>query len=132
MGCAESRRAASARPRSRTRPVPRPRRARSRRERGSGWRRPVPIPLGRGTRRSLGDRADLDRAGRDERDALRDFDRLVEVLAVDEEVPADLLLRLGEWAVSHRRLAFAHAHDARAARVVELEPVELDPLLAGP
>ena len=40
----------------------------------------------------------------------RDLDRLVEVLAVDDEVAADLLLGLGERTVGGERLAVADAH----------------------
>src|SRR5579859_718980 len=70
------------------------------------------------SRLMLDERPDLDRAER--RPGLRHRDRLVEVLDVDERVPADGLLRLAERAVGHGDLPVALADGGRGIRGLEL------------
>src|SRR5579872_542325 len=64
----------------------------------------------------LPDRPHLDRAEASPRDLRGDLDGLVEVLAVDQEEAAHLLLRLGERAVGGDDLALADPHGGGVGR----------------
>src|SRR5215218_2202344 len=59
------------------------------------------------------ERPDLDRPRLRDRMARRDLHGLLEAAALDDVEPADGLLRLGERAVGHQRLAVADANGAR-------------------
>ena len=61
----------------------------------------------------LPDRPHFDRPEPRAGDLRRDLDRLVEILAVDDVVAADLLLGLGERTVGGEHLAVAHPHGRR-------------------
>src|SRR6266545_2893906 len=86
-----------------------------------------------GGRGELHHRADLDRAVARPRDPGRDLDRLVEVLAVDQVVAAELLLGLGEGPVGGERLAAADLHGGRGAgrleRLAALHQAAVDDVL---
>src|SRR5665213_1599380 len=64
-------------------------------------------------------RAQLDRAAPSAGDPARPCDRHVEIRAFEDEVAADLFLRLGEGAVRQKRLLLAHAHSRRRRRSVK-------------
>src|SRR4029453_124051 len=139
-GCRGSRvRATRASP-VRRRPGPRPRRGRSRPGPGSGWRPLAPARLGTGGRRrrrsrSLhrrpallgvdGDGWDLDGPGGAPRQPGARLDRLVEILAVHEVVPAELLLGFGEWPVGRDRLAVPYPNRGRVRGWVGRVPGEV-------
>src|SRR5262249_25525561 len=92
-----------------------------------------PTPRGRVRRPSVRhERPYLHRASPGDRYALRELDRLVEVLAVGEEVTAEDFLRLDERPVRDERLAVTSADNARVCRIPELEPGRLDALLLRP
>src|SRR5581483_3754283 len=84
----------------------------SRKARATAASTSSPSPIARS---HLPDRAHLDRPVRGGRDPRRDLDGVVEVLRVDEEEPADLLLRLREGAVRREHLAVANP-DGRGGR----------------
>src|SRR5690606_8574336 len=64
----------------------------------------------------LDDEWDLDRAPAGARNPRRDGDGLIEVVGLDHEEAAQLLVCLGERAVGHQPLAVAHAHAGRRGR----------------
>src|SRR5947209_17885571 len=84
----------------------------------------------------LPDRPHLDASVPGAGDLRRDADGLVEVLAVDEIEPADLLLGLGERPVRRQDLAVTYPDAAgvggRPATLACLAPAALAPLVAAP
>src|SRR5207247_8122900 len=138
-GCRGPRRSASAPAPRRTLPERPLRPGRSRRSRGSRSRPLFRIRAGRGGRRDprsvlrlLDDRPDLDRAEAGSRDPGRRLDRLVEVLAFDQEVSPQLLLRLGERSVGAERLVAPNAYRRGRPRGVELVAPAHPALLGEP
>src|SRR6185369_3514796 len=69
--------------------------------------------LGRRFSSSFDQRPHFDRARARGRDARGDGSRFVEVLCFDQEVPAELFVRLRERTVGDEFLAVAHAHTRR-------------------
>src|SRR5882672_9732460 len=84
------------------------------------FREGVAGPSGRARHRPDG--PDLDGAVTRVRDARGDADRFVEVLGLDEVVPAELLLGLGEGPVGRDGLAVPHANRGRGSRRLEGVP----------
>src|SRR6516164_4036148 len=82
----------------------------------------APAALCRG---ALPNRADLDRTDTRQRPAGRERNGLVGVLDGDEHIPAEVLVRLGEWAVRQESLAVPHANAGRRRRRVERVPVDV-------
>src|SRR5207302_10449862 len=105
--------------RPRTPPAPRPRRPRHHRRGDSRWRplatsgpgRPAPGPAS-APAPELDQRTDLDRAPplADGGNGGRPFHGVVEVGAVEQEVPSDLFLDLGERSVGEQCLTVAQRH----------------------
>src|SRR5260370_16552 len=64
-------------------------------------------------------RTHFDRTELRARNPRRNGDRLIDILRLDQVVSAELLLGLREWAVSHHRLAVAHANRGRSRNRLE-------------
>src|SRR5918995_6518308 len=75
-------------------------------------------------RSTLDDRPQLDGAALHDWDLRRKADRLIEILTVEHEEPAQLLLRLGVRAVGDDRLPFPHTHRLGGGRLLELLSVD--------
>src|SRR6266508_1289882 len=93
----------------------------------------TPSPVRVGPRWELHDRADLDRAVAGAGDPRRHFDGLVQVLAVDHVVAAELLLGLREGPVGGERPAVPDPHGGggggRVQRLARLEEPAVDDVL---
>src|SRR5438552_6202132 len=69
--------------------------------------------------RYLDDRPDFDGAEACHRNPSRDVDRLIAILGLDQEVPAQLLASFREWTVGHEFLVLTHANADRPRRGVQ-------------
>src|SRR5207248_9340113 len=68
---------------------------------------PLPVLL------ELHYRSNLDRAIGGPRNLCRGFDRLVEILTVQQIKPTELLFRLSKWTIRRQRLPITHPHSRR-------------------
>src|SRR5215471_11907791 len=87
-------------------------------------------------RRPFSDRTDLYRTNARQRPSGREIDGLVEVLDVDEHIPAEMLPRFGERSVGQEAFAVAHpdgrCRGRRMERVAPEVPSARYEILSGP
>ena len=83
-------------------------------------------PLTTSSRTSRRDRANLDGAGRRRRTARRPVERVIERRQLEDDLPAELLLRVGVRPVLHAALPAMHAHRRARRRRLERRAADVD------